>query len=154
MKRWFVVTSPLAVASMVLAGCGAGGAATTTKAQDLVVTAAVRTSIFDALAKSHQLPPKDYVSLIPKRTYYAFNPANRTYYAAAGLVASPHSLPAQVGTQDDGGYQLLTHKSGVATWKVYNDGLGGAEGSTCPIAIPASVLAAWNWKPKSCAPPN
>jgi hypothetical protein len=153
MKRWFALTSPLVLASIVVANCGAAGAATT-KARDLVVTAAVRVSIFDALAKSHQLPTKDYVSLIPKMTYYAFDPATMTYYAAAGLVASPHSLKAQVGTQDDGGYQLLTHRRGVAAWKVYNDGLGGAEGSICPITIPSSVLAAWNWKPKSCAPPN
>jgi hypothetical protein len=153
MKRWLVVTTPLALASIVLASCGAGGASTTAKTRDLVVTPAVRIGLFDALAKFHQLPTKDYVSLAPKMTYYAFDPADDTYYAGAGLVASPHSLQAQIGTQDDGGYQLLTHKRGVATWKIYNDGLGGADGSVCPIKIPPSVLAVWNWRPGSCAPP-
>jgi hypothetical protein len=50
----------------------------------------------------------DYTGLAPGTTYYAFDPVTNTYYAAAGLVPSPHSLKAQVGAQDDGGYNLFT----------------------------------------------
>jgi predicted lipoprotein with Yx(FWY)xxD motif len=151
MKRWGAIASSLSLAAVVVVTSGVVSASGTTR--NLVVTSSVRVSIFDALAKFHQLPRKDYVSLIPKMTYYAFDATNETYYAAAGLVASPHSLQAQVGTQDDGGYQLLTRERGVTTWKVYDDGLGGAEGTVCPIKIPPSVLAVWNWRPGACAPP-
>lgn len=161
MRRVVTVLSSLALSCAVLVGGATSGATSTTttsvagagRAQNLVVSAAVRLSIFDALAKFHQLPTKDYVRLTPKMTYYAYDAANHTYYAAAGIEPSPHSLQAQVGAQDDGGYQLLTHQRGVARWKVYDDGLGGADGSRCPITIPPSVLAVWNWRPGSCFPP-
>jgi len=37
---------------------------------------------------------------------------------------------------------------------VYNDGLGAAQDAICPIKIPAAVLTVWDWKPKSCYPPQ
>lgn len=153
------VVVSLALSGALLAACATGGGAsptTTTTAratQNLVVTPAVRASIFGAEAKYHQLPTKDYVGLAPGMTYYAFDPTNHTFYAAAGLVASRHSLQAQIGTQDDGGYNLLTRRNGHATWRVYDDGLGGVEDSICPIKIPPSVLAVWNWRKGSCFPP-
>ncbi|MGC1419086.1 MAG: hypothetical protein WA786_03060 [Acidimicrobiales bacterium] len=122
-------------------------------ARDLVVTPAVRAGLITADAAYHSLPVSDYTGLDPGMTYYAFDPADDTYYAAAGLIASPNSQRAQIGDQDDGGYNLFTRSSPATTWTVYNDGLGAAQDSTCPISIPASVLAAWNWKPKSCFPP-
>jgi len=159
------MVASLAVAGVTLSACGSGGGTATTTTstssttttfgvtQNLVVTPSVRESIFVTLAKYHQLPTKDYVGLAPKMTYYAFDPMNDTYYAAAGIVPNPHSLQAEVGTQDDGGYNLLTRKSGAASWRAYDDGLGGAEDAICPIRIPASVLAVWNWKAGSCFPP-
>jgi hypothetical protein len=111
-------------------------------------------SILDAGAKYHQLPATDYIGLDAHTAYYAFDPADNTFYAAAGLDPSPHSLKAQVGAQDDGGYNLFVRVASNKIWTVYNDGLGGADGSVCPIAIPASVLAVWNWKPKSCYYPQ
>jgi hypothetical protein len=114
------------------------------------MTPAIIKSILDAGAKYHQLPATDYTGLDPGTAYYAFDPATNSFYAAAGLDPSPHSLKARVGAQDDGGYNLFVRLAGSTNWTVYNDGLGGADGSVCPIAIPASVLAEWNWKPKSC----
>jgi hypothetical protein len=122
--------------------------------KDLSVTPAVIKSILQAGAAEHQLPTTDYTGLAPGTTYYAFDPVTNTYYAAAGLVPSPHSLKAQVGAQDDGSYNLFTRVSSANSWTVYNDGLGAAQDSTCPISIPASVLAVWHWKAKSCYPPQ
>ena len=155
------------VASLALAACGTSSppattttrppATTTTVAaatRDLVVTPAIRQGLLDADAAYHQLPPSDYTGLIAHETYYAYDPATHLYYAAAGLVPSPSSEPAQVGTQDDGAYNLFTRTSPTAAWRVYDDGLGAAQGSTCPIAIPAAVLTVWNWRPASCYPPQ
>jgi hypothetical protein len=87
-------------------------------------------------------------------TYYAFDPANMTYYAAAGLDASPNSLQAQIGDQDDGGYNIFVRVATATTWTVYNDGLGAAQDVKCPITFPPSVLAVWDWKAASCFPPQ
>jgi hypothetical protein len=121
--------------------------------KNLIVTPAVRHSIFVALAAFHQLPTKDYVKLAPGMTYYALDVTTKTYYAASGVVPSSKSLQAQVGAQDDGGYQLLTRAENATKWKIYDDGLGGAEGAKCPITIPPAVLAVWGWTQK-CAPPG
>ena len=126
---------------------------TTAPSASLMVTKAVRASLLDAAAAYHQLPTGDYVGLVPDMTYYAFDPATDLYYAAAGLSPSPHSLAAQVGTQDDGGYNLFTHAP-HAPWTVYNDGLGAVHGVKCPITIPARVLSSWGWKAGSCFPPQ
>jgi hypothetical protein len=122
-------------------------------AKDLVVTPAVRRSLFVALAAFHQLPTKDYVGLAPGMTYYALDVTAKIYYAAAGMAPSSTSLQAQVEAQDDGGYQLLTRAQNATKWKIYDDGLGGAEGAKCPITIPSAVLAVWGWTQK-CAPPG
>jgi hypothetical protein len=117
------------------------------------VTPSVRASLLAAGAASHQLPVSDYTGLAAGTTYYAYDPTTYTYYAAAGIDASPNSLAAQVGDQDDGGYLLFTETNGATSWKVYNDGLGGAEGSVCPITIPTAVLDVWSWKANSRYPP-
>jgi hypothetical protein len=57
-----------------------------------------------------------------------------------------------VSTQDDGGYNLFVKVRGSSKWKVYNDGLGGAQDSTCPIKIPAAVRKVWNWTAHPCYP--
>jgi hypothetical protein len=127
---------------------------TSQAARNLLLTPGVRRSLLVSAAAFHQLPVSDYTGLAPGTAYYAYDPVNGTHYAAAGLAASPHSLQAQIGDQDDGAYLLFTKGAGVGSWKVYNDGLGAAQDSTCPITIPATVLAAWHWKPKSCYPPQ
>jgi hypothetical protein len=121
-------------------------------AKNLIVTPAVRKSLLDADAKAHSYPVADYRGLAPGETYYAFDEQNDRYYAAAGLVANSRSLGAQVSTQDDGGFNLFYRSKNSSTWKVFDDGLGGAEGSTCPIVIPLAVRQVWNWTMHPCYP--
>jgi hypothetical protein len=122
--------------------------------RNLLLTPAVRQSLLAAGAASHRLPVSDYTGLAPGTAYYAIDPSTGTYYAGAGIDASPNSLQAQIGDQDDGGYLLFTKPVGSSTWTVYNDGLGAAQDALCPIKIPAAVLTVWDWKPKSCYPPQ
>jgi hypothetical protein len=165
MKRKTFLIPAFLTSALTLAACGSAVATpstlpdkspTTTNSatRDLVVTPAVRKSLLDAAAKYHQLPPSDYVRLAVGTAYYAYDPATKRYYAGAGLVPSPKSLQAQIGTQDDGGYNLFTRSSNTRVWTVFNDGLGGAQDSTCPLSLPASVLAAWHWKVGGCYPPQ
>jgi predicted lipoprotein with Yx(FWY)xxD motif len=122
--------------------------------QNLSITPAVIKSLLQAGAAYHSLPSKDFTGLAPGMTYYAFDPANNTFYAAAGLDASPNSLQAQIGDQDDGGYNIFVRVATATNWTVYNDGLGAAQDVKCPITFPGSVLAVWNWKAGSCFPPQ
>jgi hypothetical protein len=121
-------------------------------ATNLIVTPAVRKSLFDADAAYHSLPPSDYVGLAKGVTYYAYDSQNHRYYAAAGLVPSSKSQKAQIGTQDDGGYNLFFRPRNSSKWTVFNDGLGGAEDSICPITIPAAVRKVWDWTMHACYP--
>jgi hypothetical protein len=123
-----------------------------TLAKNLIVTPAVRKSLFDADAAYHSYPPSDYRGLAPGVTYYAFDSQNDRYYAAAGIIPNSKSMGAQVGTQDDGGYNLFVMKRGATKWTIYDDGLGGAQDSICPIVIPAPVRKVWNWTMHSCYP--
>jgi hypothetical protein len=170
MNRSIVAVAALVIGALALSACGSSTpsatststtsstVATTTTTQggtrNLVLSAGVRKSLLAAGAASHRLPVSDYTGLAAGTAYYALDPATDLYYAAAAINASPNSLQAQIGDQDDGGYLLFTRPVGSPTWTVYNDGLGAAQDSTCPITIPASVLAAWNWKAHSCYPPT
>jgi hypothetical protein len=167
MIRVTLLGSMLASA-LLLAACGSAAptpttttsttvATTTTMvepAQNLPITPAVVKSLLQAGAAYHSLPAKDFTGLAPGMTYYAFDPANMTYYAAAGLDASPNSLQAQIGDQDDGGYNIFVRVATATNWTVYNDGLGAAQDVKCPITFPSSVLAVWDWKAGSCFPPQ
>src|ERR1039458_1912001 len=110
--------------SLLLTACGSGpktastSTTTTGVTQNLALAPAVRKSLLDAAAAYHQLPASDYVGLRPGATYYAFDPATNSYYAAAGLNASPHSVQAQVGTQDDGAYNLFFRARSSRSWMV------------------------------------
>src|SRR5580658_7744240 len=128
------LVSTLSLLGASLPASGAPGVA-----KNLFVTPAVRTSLLDAGAAYHQLPVKDYVGLAKGMTYYALDVTTKTYYAAAGLDPSPKSLQAQIGAQDDGGYNLFVRASGAKKWKIYNDGLGAAHDTKCPITIPSAV---------------
>jgi hypothetical protein len=142
----------MAIGVSTTLGSSIGFADASQLARNLVVTPSVRQSLLDADAKYHSYPPSDYVGLANGTTYYAFDVENQRYYAAAGLVPNSKSQGAQVGTQDDGGYNLFVKLRGSTKWKVYNDGLGGAQESTCPIAIPAVVRKVWNWTAHPCYP--
>jgi hypothetical protein len=168
MTRVAAVLSAVIVGAAMLAACGSSTPSTTTSttsststttsttvagAENLGITPAVRASLLAAGAAWHSLPVSDYTGLQAGTAYYAYDPATSTYYAAAGLDASASSEPAQVGDQDDGAYLLFTEPSGSSTWTVYGDGLGGAQGSTCPITLPAVILELWSWLPHTCYPP-
>jgi predicted lipoprotein with Yx(FWY)xxD motif len=140
------------VASLSIMGASVPASGAPGVAKNLVVTPAVRASLLDAGAAYHQLPAKDYVGLAKGMTYYALDVTTKTYYAAAGLDPSPKSLQAQVGAQDDGGYNLFVRAQGAKKWKIYNDGLGASEDAKCPITIPSAVLKVWAWKLR-CFPP-
>jgi hypothetical protein len=124
-------------------------------AENLPITAAVRTSILDGADKSHDLPIGSYIGLQAGTAYYALDEATSTYWAGASLIPNPKSQEAQVSVQDDGGYVIFERHAGGA-WSAFNDGLVGVEGSTCAsahIVIPPAVLAVWHWAPGSCKPP-
>ena len=148
--RRLTCTTVIAIVITALWSLPSGSSPT---AKNLVVTPAVRASLLATGAASHRLPVKDYVGLTKGETYYAYDGANKTYYAGAGLDPSPSSMAAQVGAQDDGAYYLFTRAAGASKWKIYDDGLGGADGAKCPITLPSAVRAVWGWTLK-CSPPG
>ncbi|MGC2486311.1 MAG: hypothetical protein WA359_08720 [Acidimicrobiales bacterium] len=143
----------VSVIAVVITALWALPAASSPAAKNLIVTPTVRASLLAAGAASHDLPLKDYVGLAKGETYYGFDEVNKTYYAGAGLDPSPNSMEAQVASQDDGAYYLFTRASGATKWKIYDDGLGGADGAKCPITLPSAVREVWGWTLK-CSPPG
>jgi len=125
---------------------------TTPVAQNVPVTDAVRQSLLEAGAALNKLPVSDYLGLAPGRTYYAYDSVTQTYWAGAALNPSPSSQQAQVAAQDDGSYLLFTRRANGG-WTAQDDGLGGTGGTPCP-AIPAAVVAVWNWASGTCRPPG
>jgi hypothetical protein len=132
-------------------GASTGTSTSGTGAQNLTVTNALRAELVAAGAAHNSLPVSDYTGLRHGVTYYAFDPATSTYWAGASLVPSSASTPAQVSSQDDGGYLLFTRPAG-GSWTVYSVGMAGIGGSPCPVKVPASVLAVWGWGAGRCNP--
>jgi hypothetical protein len=130
------------------------GVATTAHADapvNLKVNDAVRAELLQSAAQLHGVPASEYVGLMPGRTYYAYDPDTMTYWAGADLMPSATSERAQVSVQDAGSYTLFKKIKG-GLWAPFNDGLGGEEGHGCPQALPASILAMWQWDPQYCRP--
>jgi hypothetical protein len=123
------------------------------KTRNLVISTAVRAQLVAAGAAVHSLKPSDYTGLVPGETYYAYDPANGTYWAGAGLVASPKSLRAQVGDQDDGAYMMF-ERHGTGPWRVWEAGIPGDPQYNCAVKVPESVLKVWNWPAGTCHPPK
>ncbi|HEY5335563.1 MAG TPA: hypothetical protein VIJ71_06030 [Mycobacteriales bacterium] len=122
-------------------------------ASNLTVTAAVRAALVAAIAAMHGLRSSDYEGLVEGRTYYAIDHTTGDYWAGAEPIPSASSYQAQVSSQDDGSYVVLTRTSG-GSWHGYATGMTGVEpGSTCPVTVAAAVLAVWSWAIGSCAPP-
>ncbi len=130
-----------------------GGTSTpaATKTTNLVVTNAVRAQLLAAGAAMHKLPTTDYTGLRKGLTYYAYVPADSTYWAGAALVPSPSSQQAQIGNQDDGAYLVFKRTSG-GPWKAWDAGIPGDSHFGCTVTPPASVLHVWNWAPHTCHP--
>jgi hypothetical protein len=144
----------VAIASVALSACGSSSppATTTTTsslvppgAQGLRVNAEVVAQLLAAAAAVHGLPVSDYVGLAKGRTFYAYDSIDKLFWAGAALVPSPTSFQAQVGVQDDGGYNLFTRPKNGLHWTSYNDGLGTVPGSNCEVVVPAVVREVWGW---------
>jgi len=104
-------------------------------------------------AAMNNVPVSGYTGLAPGQTYYAYDPATATYWAGAALVPSAASTPAQVSVQDDGSY-ILFSRSANGAWTGHPVGATGEPGTSCPVAIPATVVALWGWPAGSCKPPG
>ncbi len=116
------------------------------------VTTPVRNQLIAAAAKINgNVPVTQYAGLEPGRTYYAYDPATKTYWASAGLVPRSDSTAAAVSVQDDGSYNLFRRMPG-GSWTAYDVGLAGVGGTRCPIEPPATVLRLWGWPTNSCHP--
>jgi hypothetical protein len=146
------VAAPATPATPTTPGTAATPATTSVpSAQNLQVTNDIRAQLLAAGAAAHGLAASDYLGLRPGETYYAVD-ATGVHWAGAGLEPSPSSLPAQVASQDDGAYLLFEQPVGEA-WRVFDVGLAGVGGTpSCPIAVPAAVLALWGWPPAHCRP--
>jgi hypothetical protein len=148
------------LATLALLACGSAavtfGLAGTAHADapvNLPVDDTVRAELLQAGAQLHGVPASEYVGLIPGQTYYAYDPDTMTYWAGAHLMPSATSERAQVSVQDAGSYTLFKKIKG-GLWTPFNDGLGGEPGHGCPQALPASILAMWQWNPQTCHPPR
>jgi hypothetical protein len=121
-------------------------------AKNLALTGPVIVELVDADAAFKRLPPDDFIGL--RQAYYAYDVATSTYWAAANVVPSLSAYQALVASQDDGSYTVF-HEPPHAAWAATDDGMAGAEGSTCAayhVTIPAAVLAVWHWAPGRCTP--
>jgi hypothetical protein len=105
-----------------------------------------------AAALNSSLPASDYTGLVKGETYYAYDPATKTYWAGAALVPSKASQPAGVSVQDDGSYLLFT-RAASGKWKAQTVGLTLGTGAKCAISVPASILALWHWAAGTCRAP-
>ncbi len=146
-------TSTVTVTTTVGGGGGSSGATTpaATKTTNLVVTNAVRAQLLAAGAAMHKLPTTDYTGLRKGLTYYAYVPADSTYWAGAALVPSPSSQQAQIGNQDDGAY-LVFKRTSAGAWKAWDAGIPGDSHFGCTVTPPKSVLRVWDWAPGTCHP--
>ncbi|MBV8982586.1 MAG: hypothetical protein JO086_16935 [Acidimicrobiia bacterium] len=120
--------------------------------QNLPVTDELRTQLVAAGAALHHTKPSDYNGLAAGLTYYAYDPATKTYWAGARLDPKSTAEQAQVSSQDEGSYLLFT-RTASGSWSATDVGQTGPD-TTCAKPPPAAVLAAWQWRPGTCTPPN
>jgi len=117
-----------------------------------VVTTVVRNQLIAAAAKINgNVPVSQYAGLEPGRTYYAYDPATKTYWAGAGLVPRNGSSAAAVSVQDDGSYNLFRRRLG-GSWTAYDVGLADVGAARCPIEPPPTIRRLWGWPSNSCDP--
>lgn len=112
----------------------------------------VQAALLAAVAAMHQLPVSDYAGLVPGSTYYAVDHGTGDYWAGVAPMPQPSSVQAQVSSQDDGSYVILTRPPGGG-WHGWETGAARGADARCPVTIPADVLAVWNWSPGTCTPP-
>jgi hypothetical protein len=123
----------------------------TTRAENLELTDAIRAQLTAAAARLNGLPASDYLGLVHGESYYGFDPATATYWAGGALDPSPTSQRAQVSVQDDGGYYIFKEPVG-GSWTASAEGLAGIGGTLCSVHIPAALVALWHWSAGACHP--
>jgi hypothetical protein len=121
--------------------------------ENLTADPAVVAQLVSAGAAHNSLSAADYTGLVAGSTFYAYDQSTATHWAGAALDPLPTSQPAQVSVQDDGSY-LLFSAAKDKPWRVYDVGLSGIEGTSCPVKVPVAVLTVWDWAPNSCRPPT
>ena len=120
-----------------------------------MVTDAIRQQLLARAAGAVNLPVSDFVGLAHGNTYFALDTSTGTYWAAAALVPSPRSTPAQVAVQDDGAYLLFVLHGGDpahGAWEVHDVGTAGPTGAGCVIHPPPAITSLWGWDKDSCRP--
>src|SRR5262249_32880851 len=128
-----------------------GSSTTAAGVRNLVASDAVRAQLLAAGAALHQLPVQDYIGLVKGGTYYAYHPATGVYWAGRGLSASPKSMKARGGDQDDGAYTDFEKQPG-GSWTAYDPGIPGSSNYRCAVTIPAAVVSVWDWAAGTCHP--
>jgi hypothetical protein len=143
-------TSP-ASATSAAPPASASPSPSTTGAENLVLTNAIRAQLVAAAARLNGLPASAYVGLVHGESYYGFDPDTNAYWAGGALEPSPSSQQAQVSVQDDGGYYLFEEPAG-GSWTAYAVGLAGVDGATCSVHLPPAIVASWRWTAGACHP--
>ncbi|HJQ06251.1 MAG TPA: hypothetical protein VJ872_12440 [Nocardioides sp.] len=124
-------------------------------ARNLPLTPAVRRQLLGAATRSHQAKPGSFSGFEHGSTYYAYDRATRTWWAAGALVAVDPTGSAAVSLNDEGAYDVL-HRTAGGTWV---DRLSGEAGNDRPLSRceqwpPRDVLLLWHWSQKVCAQPR
>ncbi len=109
--------------------------------QNLAVTASVRRELIAAYVAYKHFKSSDVAGAAPRSIYYAYDPADDTYWAMADfLLSSTASLDDQVEMQDGGNVGLFTRTASDA-WQVRNPGFPPA----CEVLalLPKAVITVW-----------
>jgi hypothetical protein len=97
-------------------------------------------------------PASQYSGLEPGKTYYAYDPDNDTYWAAAAL-SGPKTFQAGVMLQDANSYMIFRKTSG-GTWVGFRAGFGPISAGEEPCPVSASIRDIWQWPTGKCYPPD
>jgi len=130
-------------------------AATPGVATNVAVTDEIRAELIAAGAAKRELQASDFTGLEPGKTFYAYDPATKTYWAGAALVPDQNAYNAMVSSQDNGAYTIF-HKAEGGDWVALDVGMAGPNSAPgnylCPTPPPADILVLWGWPAKSCHP--
>jgi hypothetical protein len=127
-----------------LASIGFAATAHARSAANLPVSDDIRDQLVVAGADLVHRPPAEFSGLIPGKTFYAYDPATETHWAAAKL--RPASQDAGIALQDQNSYVLFEQSAG-GRWNPFADGY-----ALNPCPAPVSVRDVWGWPAGVCAP--
>jgi len=119
---------------------------------NLPVTDDVRAQLVQAGAVLTRQPAAQYTGLQPGKTYYAYDPDNDTYWAAAAL-SGPKTFQAAVMLQDANSYMIFHKQSQGGTWVAIGDGFGAKSSGEQPCPLPPEIHDLWQWPLGACYPP-